>query len=37
VEWLEASSVEEQGFKDCDIFVVPPPNVKILGTTTICY
>jgi hypothetical protein len=37
-EWLEAYRVEGQGFKDRDVFsiVVPPPNVKILGTTTVC-
>jgi hypothetical protein len=37
-EWLEAYRVEEQGFKDSDVFtiVVPPPTVKILGTTTVC-
>ena len=37
-EWLEAYRTEEQGFKDRDVFaiVVPPPNVKILGTTTVC-
>jgi hypothetical protein len=40
VKWLEMYRVEEQGFKDRDVFaiVVPlqPPNIKILGTTTVC-